>query len=96
VRAGDTDEQPADGRVRDDLLPRLDRHTGFSSGDELRIVRINRRQGLRHRQALRPKRRHVGRVVARDEHDPAAFDRGAVRRAAGGVTAAHHRAGVVR
>ena len=57
-------------RVGDDLLPRLERDAGTPGGLQLGVVRCDRRQRLRHREAVRRRRRRdVRRVVLPGERD---------------------------
>ena len=39
-------ERPVDGRVRDHLLPRLDRDVRVARGDEFRVIRVDGGEGL--------------------------------------------------
>ena len=46
----DADQPPTRGRVGDDLLPRLDRDREVARGGQLGVARIDRREGLGHRE----------------------------------------------
>ncbi len=97
VRAGHADQGAADGRVSDDLLPRLDRDAGIACGDELGLVRIDGGQRLCDGQAIRAGcAGHVGGGVFRSDLDPECVEGRGVRRVPAGVAAGHDRAGVGR
>ena len=78
VRPGHPDQGPSERRVGDDLLPRLERDPGGPRRGELRMVGVDRGQGLRHGQPFGPRRRrHVRRgVLARPTAIPSASTAG--------------------
>ena len=97
VRAGHADERPADSRVGDDLLPRLERDAGRARGHQLRVVGVDRGEGLGDRDTLRAwgGRDVRGGVLARD-HDTDSLHGRRVRRWRAWIAGCHDAAGVDR
>ena len=56
VGPGHPDQRPADGRVRDDLLPRLDGDARRASRVQLRMVGVDRGERLGDGEAVRMRR----------------------------------------
>ena len=93
VRAGDADERPPDGRVGDDLLPRLERDPGGPRRGEFWLVGIDRGQRLGHGQPLRAREaRHMRCRMLPGQDDPERLERRGVGRRAAGIAAGHGRA----
>ena len=85
VGSGDADQRPADGRIGDDLLPRLERDPGGARGVQLRMVGVDRGERLGDREAVRVRGvGDVGRVVLRRDDDAERVERRRVRRGAAG------------
>ena len=93
VCARDTDQPPPDGRIRDDLLPGLDRDPRGTRSLQLRRVRVDRGQRLGDGQAIGVwERRDVRRCVLWRDPDAERVKSRRVRRRSARVTRSHDRA----
>src|SRR5450759_2182158 len=76
-------------RIGDYLLPRLHRHAGATSCGQLRVIWVDRGQGLGHCQPLRQPLRDVAGVVAPIEVNARGLDGRCIRRRPTSVATAH-------
>ena len=96
MRPGDRHERPPGGRVGDHLLPRLQRDARRTGGGQLRMVGVDRREGLRDGQPVRPLgTRHVRRVMGPGKRDAGRLEGRRVLRGATGIAAARDTTGAL-